>query len=172
MEMRGEEVSVNKSAGGNCRGRDESDPARSVEAVSDSAAKNARETRQVGERVAGPAGYYVHSDSMDERLHARPAALQVSTPVLPMRNFATLVMKREENANRGRFELGRRATKCSAERVEKRDKREVGSDGHQKTVRGNETVTHAGREKIFSHIHTRMHVHEHIHTHTHIHRCT
>lgn len=101
METRSEEVSVNKSAGGNCRGRDESDPTPSVEAVSDSPAKNARETRQVGERVAGPVGHYVHSDSMDERLHARPAALQVSTPALPMRNLATLVMKRERNAKRG-----------------------------------------------------------------------
>lgn len=77
-------MSVNKMRGGNYRNRDESDPARSVEAVSDSAAKNARETRQVGERMAGPAGHHVHSDSMDERLHARPAALQVST-LIPSR---------------------------------------------------------------------------------------
>lgn len=63
---------------GDCRSSNEDDPARGVEAVSDGAAKNARETRQVGERVAGPAGHYVHSNSMDERLHAGSAALQVS----------------------------------------------------------------------------------------------
>jgi len=61
--------------------------------VSDSAAKNARETRQVGERMARPAKYYVHSNPMDERLHAHPAALQVSTHCL--RNLATLVIERE-----------------------------------------------------------------------------
>lgn len=70
---------MNKAgADGNCRGRDESDPARGVEAVLDGAAKNADETRQVGERVAEPAGHYVHSNPMDERLYAGPAALQVS----------------------------------------------------------------------------------------------
>lgn len=62
------------------------------------AAKNADETRQVGERVAGPAVHYVHSNSMDERLHADSAALQVSVAVpAPVRNFA-LVMGTHERA--------------------------------------------------------------------------
>jgi len=44
--------------------------------------------------MARPAEYYVHSNPMDERLHAHPDALQVSAR---MRNLATLVMEREED---------------------------------------------------------------------------
>lgn len=85
--------------------------------MSDSAAKNAGETRQVGERMAGPAGHYVHSDSMDERLHAHPATLQVSTLVLPVRNLPTLVMKREGNELTG--DAARKGGRRRGERVEK-----------------------------------------------------
>jgi len=77
---------VNKNHDGkvirDCRDRDESDPARNVEAVPDSAAKNAHDARQVGERVAGPARHYVHSNPMDGRLRANPDALQVSTTTI------------------------------------------------------------------------------------------
>lgn len=74
----------------NCRNGDESDSTRSVEALSDSVTKNARETRQVGERVARPVEYYVHSNPMDARLHAYSATLQVSSTRLSMRNLARL----------------------------------------------------------------------------------
>lgn len=44
--------------------------------------------------------------------------------------------------------------RCGGDR-EKRDEREADSDGRRKTVRGNERVTHAGREKISLHTRTR-----------------
>lgn len=130
---------MNKTQGGDCRDRDENDPARSVEAVSDSAAKNARETRQVGERMAGPAEHYVHSNPMDGRLHARPAALQVSARCR-MRNLAALVMEREADRTVGadsslKLNPSRRHD-APARKGWKRDKREGGSDGHRDELEG------------------------------------
>lgn len=94
--------------------------------------------------MAGPAGHYVHSDSMDERLHAHPATLQVSTFGLACEKFSCVSYEtRGKRAARG----------CDAERgmEGKRDERETGSDGRRKTVGGNETMT---RKDLFARTHT------------------
>lgn len=60
------------------RESDEGKFTRGTEAMSNSAAKNDPETRQVGEGVARPTRDHVHPDPVDDRLHPHPIALQVS----------------------------------------------------------------------------------------------
>lgn len=92
---------------------------------------------------------------MDERLHAHPAALQVSSP-LPMRNLAALVMEREADRTveaDSSLKLNRvgRRHDATAWKGWKRDKREGGSDGHRDELEGTGRRDGGIQEKVPRH---------------------